>query len=200
MLQHLIAQDERLRMVPAGRVQLTDAVATALAELRALPESADPAKARVLARWTGIGLMALGIHDDAIAFLRRALDLATATHNDRAVISTELNLGDAYRYAGDAQTAEVLYRRALGAARARHPDLLDYALQHFGKHLMEQGGGSLAQARTHLREALHMRRAKGDAGLIESTQAAVDRVELLISRACSDAAAPAEDRASARPT
>ncbi|MFB7123123.1 hypothetical protein [Kitasatospora sp. NPDC056273] len=42
--------------------------------------------------------------------------------------------------------------------------------------------GDLAQARTHLQEALRLRIAKGDGELIESTQAALDRVELLLDR------------------
>ncbi|MEU3906215.1 tetratricopeptide repeat protein [Streptomyces goshikiensis] len=129
---------------------MANAVAGTREELRAIPEGTDDAKARVLARWTGIGLMALGDHDDALVFLRQALDLATASGNARAVIATELNLGDAYRYAGEAETAEMLYRRALDGARGQHPELVDFALQYLGKHLMEQG--SLTQARAHLEE------------------------------------------------
>lgn len=190
MLQHLITQDEGLRMVPVDRGQWTDAVAGTREELRAIAEGTDDAKARVLARWTGIGLMTLGDHDDALVFLHRALDLAAASGNTRAVIATELNLGDAYRYAGEVKRAEVLYRRALAGARGQHPELVDFALQHLGKHLMEQG--SLTTARAHLQEALRLRTAKGDAGLIESTQAALDRVDLLISHASADAPASAD--------
>ncbi|WP_079248626.1 tetratricopeptide repeat protein [Streptomyces sp. MJM1172] len=138
MLQHLITEDEDLRMVPIDPNQLANAVAGTRAELRAIPEGTDDAEARVLARWTGIGLMALGDHDDALVFLQQALDLATASGNTRAVIATELNLGDAYRYAGEAETAEMLYRRALEGARGQHPELVDFDLQHLGKHLMEQ--------------------------------------------------------------
>ncbi|MFD4757439.1 tetratricopeptide repeat protein [Streptomyces sp. NPDC058439] len=178
MLQHLITQDEDLRMVPTDRDQLTTAVEGLREELRALPADADPAWMRVMARWIGIGLVSLGNHHDARAFLRQALDLATAGGNTRAVIATELNLGDAYRYGGDMETADALYRGALDAARSQHPELVDFALQHFGKHLMEQGDLVLARAR--LKEALRLRIAKGDTGLIESTQAALDRVALLI--------------------
>jgi tetratricopeptide (TPR) repeat protein len=195
VLQHLITQDEDLRMVPTDHDQLTTAVEKIREELQALPEGADIARARVLARWTGIGLLSLGHHDDARAFLLQALDLATASGNSRAVIATELNLGDAYRYTGEAENADVLYRRALDDARGRHPELVDFALQHLGKHLMEQG--SLTPARAHLQEALRLRTAKGDAGLIESTQAAVDRVELLISHASADTPASADGAAEA---
>ncbi|MFF2040982.1 tetratricopeptide repeat protein [Kitasatospora sp. NPDC058170] len=181
MLQHLITQDEDLRMVPTDRDRLAGAVGEIREDLRMLPPGTDDARRRVLARWAGIGLVSLGDYHDARAFLRQALDLATASGNTRAVIATELNLGDAYRYAGEAETADVLYRKALDTARSRHPELVDFALQHFGKHLMERG--DLVPARAHLREAWRLRIAKGDTGLIESTQAALDRVELLIGQA-----------------
>ncbi|MCF3181750.1 tetratricopeptide repeat protein [Streptomyces polychromogenes] len=186
MLQHLITQDDALRMVPTDRERLTTAVEEISQEFQAIPAGRDVGRARLLARWCGIGLMSLGNYDEARAFLRQSLDLATASGNVRAVIATELNLGDAHRYAGTAEAADVLYRQALDSARSQHPELVDFALQHLGKHLMEQG--DLFAARTHLWEARQLRIAKGDVGLIESTQAAVDRVEVLIRQAEAEAA------------
>ncbi|MGW2377421.1 hypothetical protein [Kitasatospora sp. NPDC001683] len=181
MLQHLIDQDEGLRMVPTDRNELTAAVGQLHEELRALSEESDPARARVLTRWIGIGQMCLGHHEEARTILRQSLDLAAAIGNTRAVVATGLNLGDAHRYAGDVQTADALYRSALNTARSQHPELVDFALQHTGKHFMERG--DLADAQAHLQEALRLRVAKGDAGLIESTQAALARVEMLIGQA-----------------
>ncbi|WP_371589131.1 hypothetical protein [Streptomyces virginiae] len=181
MLQHLITHGDDLRMVPTDHNQLSAAVKELRAELRALPADTDDSRARALARWIGIGLVSLGSYGDGSTFLRQALDLAAASGNTRAVIAAELNLGDAYRYAGEAETADVLYRKALDTARSQHPELVDFALQHFGKHLMEQGDLVLAHA--HLREAWQLRSAKGDTSLIESTQAALDRVNLLIGQA-----------------
>ncbi|MBV6700113.1 tetratricopeptide repeat protein [Kitasatospora aureofaciens] len=186
MLQHLIDQDEGLRMVPTDRNELTTAVGQLNEELRGLPEEADPARTRVLTRWIGIGQMCLGHHEEARTFLRQSLDLAAAIGNTRAVVATGLNLGDAHRYAGDVQTADALYRSALNTARSQHPELVDFALQHTGKHLMERG--DLAGAQAHLQEALRLRIVKGDAGLVESTQAALARVELLIGQADATAA------------
>ncbi|WP_049650677.1 tetratricopeptide repeat protein [Kitasatospora sp. MY 5-36] len=180
MLEHLITHDHDLRMVPTDRNELATAVGRLHGELRALPEGTDPARARLLTRWIGIGHLCLGHHEEARTFLRQSLDLATETGNTRAVLATGLNLADAHRYAGDVRTADALYRSALDTARTRHPELLDFALQHTGKHLMERG--DLTQARTHLQEALRLRIAKGDSELIESTQAALDRVELLLDR------------------
>ncbi|MER8098917.1 hypothetical protein [Kitasatospora sp. NPDC094016] len=186
MLQHLIDQDEDLRMVPADRNELTTAVGRLNEELQGLPGEADPARTRVLTRWIGIGQMCLGHHEEARRNLRRSLDLAAALGNTRAVVATGLNLADAHRYAGDVQGADALYRGALNLARSQHPELVDFALQHTGKHLMERG--DLADAHTHLQEALCLRIAKGDTDLVESTQAALDRVELLIGQAAASAA------------
>ncbi|MFF7991603.1 hypothetical protein ACFZDG_17635 [Kitasatospora xanthocidica] len=193
MLGHLITHDDNLRMVPTDRNELTTAVGRLHEELQALPEETDPARARVLTRWIGIGQMCLGHHEKAHAFLRQSLDLAAAMGNTRAVVATGLNLADAHRYAGDVQTADALYRSALNTARSRHPELVDFALQHTGKHLMERG--DLAGARDHLQQALRLRIAKGDAELVESTQAALARVELLIGQAEASAAGSACSRA-----
>ncbi|WP_457029409.1 tetratricopeptide repeat protein [Kitasatospora sp. P5_F3] len=195
VLQHLITQGADLRMVPTDRDQLTIAVEEIREDLRALPAGTDAARTRVLARWIGIGSVVLGNYHDGRAFLRQALDLATASGDTRAVIATELNLGDAYRYAGEVGAADAFYRRALDTARRRHPELVDFALQHLAKHLMEQG--DFAPARAHLREAQQLRLAKGDTGLIESTQAALDRVELSIGQASSGPAASAAGTAEA---
>ncbi|WP_043475204.1 tetratricopeptide repeat protein [Kitasatospora sp. MBT66] len=189
MLDHLIAHDDNLRMVPTDRNELTAAIGRLHEELRALPEGSDPSRARILTRWIGIGEMCLDHHDEARAHLQQALDLAAAIGNTRAVVTTGINLADAHRYAGDVQTADALYRSALSTARGRYPELLDFALQHTGKHLMERG--DLADAQSHLLEALRLRIAKGNTELVESTQAALDRVGLLISQADAAATDPA---------
>jgi hypothetical protein len=44
---------------------------------------------------------------------------------------------------------------------------VDFALQHYGKHLID--AGRVEEAVVCLREALRLRQAKGDKELIEST-------------------------------
>ncbi|MFC8718896.1 hypothetical protein [Kitasatospora sp. NPDC057198] len=178
MLQHLITQDGDLRMAPTDRDALVAEVARMREELSGGPDSD---RVRVLTRWIGVGLLGLGRYGEARVFLRWSLELAEAARRTRAVVATGLNLGDAHRYAGDAGAAEACYRSALATARSRCPELLDFACQHFGKHLMERG--DLTGARTHLREALRLRIVKGDAALLGSTQAALDRVDALIAAA-----------------
>ncbi|MFF9402527.1 hypothetical protein [Streptomyces sp. NPDC014744] len=149
-------------MAPIERGELTTAVSQLHEALRAVAEGVDPARARALTRWIGIGQMCLGHHEEARTFLRQSLDLAAAMGNTRAVVVTRLNLGDSHCYAGDMQTADVLYHSALSAARSQHPELVDFALQHTGKHLMERG--DLAGAEACLHEALRLRIAKRTPG------------------------------------
>ncbi|MGW4378460.1 tetratricopeptide repeat protein [Kitasatospora sp. NPDC004531] len=185
MLQHLITQDDRLRMIPIDRDELTLAVGRLRQELDA---TADPSRIRFLTREIGIAQMTLGHHDEARALLRQALDLATAAGRTRSVVAAGINLADAHRYAGDTRAADTLYRSALATARSRYPELLDFAHQHFGKHLMELGDHTRALA--HLQEALRLRIAKGNAELVESTQAALDRLALLLGRATPNSPVP----------
>ncbi|WP_329027982.1 tetratricopeptide repeat protein [Streptomyces sp. NBC_01423] len=177
MLDGLITQDAGLRMVPVDRNALTVRVGRLRQELAALPDEAEPGRARVLSRWIGVGYLCLGRHEEARTHLRRSLALARALGDTRAVVATGINLADSYRYDGDGSAAEALYRSALDTARDRVPELVDFALQHTGKHLMEHG--DLTGAEALLREALALRIAEGDGELIASTRAALARLRRL---------------------
>lgn len=177
MLAHLITHDETLRMTPADRPALAEATATLHAELLALPPGKELTRTRTLSRWTGVGLIALGQPEEALGLLHRAFGLAVREGAIRAVVATEINLADAYRYAGMTVTADAHYRTALHRARTQCPELLDYALHHLGKHLTETGHG--AEARACLLEALRLREAKDNEALISSTQDALERLNAL---------------------
>ncbi|MEU2252034.1 phosphotransferase [Nocardia xishanensis] len=154
--------DERLRMVPVD----PEALAVRVAQAR--PD--DFASFRQ----TGLELMLLGRHEEALDHLDRALELARAP---RQRLSVWINLADVYRYRGDAPTAEILYRRAVEAARGSDAEALSFAAQHLGKALAEQG--RLDEARELLNEALRLRVAEGDIELIESTRTALDGLDEL---------------------
>ncbi|MFI6477807.1 phosphotransferase [Nonomuraea sp. NPDC050663] len=139
----------------------------ALAALVAQPPTTPTAFADL--RAAGIGHLALGSHDQALDLLDQAMELADTPAR---VIAVTINLADVYRYAGDAPTAETLYRRALDLARAQAPAYLSFALQHLGKALGEQG--RLDEARDLLTEALALREAaQGDPSLAAGTRAAL---------------------------
>jgi release factor glutamine methyltransferase len=161
VIDELISMDARERMVPVDAPALRDAVARLLAGGRALPAL----------RQAGVGLVALGEHTRAQAVLAEALAAAEAGGDAGAEVRVRLNLADAHRYAGRLAPAESLCRRALGIARTRCPELVDFALQHLGKCLIDRGG--YPEAVDRLREALALRQAKGDAGLVASTRRAL---------------------------
>ncbi|WP_328403687.1 phosphotransferase [Nocardia sp. NBC_00403] len=123
---------------------------------------------------TGIDLLLLGRYEDALDHLDRALECADTERRRVAVL---INLGDVYRYQGDAVTAEILYRQALDLARTDVPEVLSFALQHLGTALAEQH--RLDEARTLLAEALALRSAEADSELVESTCAILDALEEL---------------------
>ncbi|MEV6321786.1 phosphotransferase [Nocardia sp. NPDC051787] len=148
--------DERRRMIPHDPERLAARVAQA--------RPVDFAGFRQ----TGIELMLLGRYDEALDHLDRALELVDT---ERRRITVWINLGDVYRYRGDAGTAETLYRRAVEHARAAAPDVLSFALQHLGKALAERN--QLSEAHALLTEAIRLRLAEGEPEEIESTRDAL---------------------------
>ncbi|MGK8556546.1 phosphotransferase [Nocardia gipuzkoensis] len=149
--------DERQRMIPHDPERLAARVA-----------QAHPVGFADF-RQTGIELMLLGRYDEALDHLDRALELVDT---ERRRITVWINLGDVYRYRGDAGTAETLYRRAVEHARAAAPDVLSFALQHLGKALAERN--QLSEAQALLTEAMRLRLAEGEPEEIESTRDALD--------------------------
>lgn len=133
-LTELITFDDRLRMVPADRAALEQAVG-AMRELveRGRPDPPDP----VVLRRLGVGLIALGQADQAIPVLERAVALAVVGADRRAEVAGRINLGDGHRYAGDPVASQQQYGSALALARASVPELVDFALQHQGKGFIE---------------------------------------------------------------
>jgi tetratricopeptide (TPR) repeat protein len=119
-------------------------------------------------RQAGVGLIALGDHAEAQRVLSAAVDRAETPHQRVAAL---VNLADAHRYAGDLATAEPLYEDAIEIARAECPNTLHFALQHFGKHLIDARRPHLAVE--VLTEVLLIRQKLGDPALIASTQEAL---------------------------
>jgi tetratricopeptide (TPR) repeat protein len=166
-IEDLITLEERQRVMPTDRAALQRAVD----ELRSsLDDSNVPSLVPSLRR-LGSGLTALREYGEAQRVLERALELASNAGDERAAVAARINLGDAYRYAGDLQSAREHYEIALRHARASVPDLVDFALQHQGKYFID--AGRLDDAAACLREALRLREAKGDPSLVTSTRDAL---------------------------
>ncbi|QSB05679.1 tetratricopeptide repeat protein [Natronoglycomyces albus] len=148
-----------------GRMYTTDAEG-----LRAwIAATSTGAVNQPLLRQHGIGFILLEEYDRAISTLTEVLARADSHARRMAAL---INLGDAYRYSGHRETAAELYQRAIGIAHVHSRDYLDFALQHYGKHLTEAGDVTAALA--VLEEALTLRKEAGDADLIASTEQAID--------------------------
>lgn len=170
-IRDLIGMDAGLRMVPTDRPGLRAAVDVMLDRLGPAPTGDEmPAGDRLgLLRRAGFGLIALDDLDAAVDLLTEAL---TLTGGDAAAeVAVRVNLGDAYRYGGCLDSAAEQYDAALERARANAPALVDLALHHLGKHLID--AGRPAEAIACLQEALALRRQKADATLVASTAAAL---------------------------
>ena len=162
-LDALARFDDRLRAVADDPA----AVRRALAEARArIGDGGDPAR---LLGYAGNALRLLGEHEEAVAAHREALAAAPA---GRAGLAARIRLGESLRCADDFAGAERELRAALEQAGAASP-LRHFALQHLGKTLVD--AGRREEAATVLAEALALREAKGDAALVESTRAALER-------------------------
>lgn len=113
----------------------------------------------------------LGQLDPAVRHGEEAVELARALDRPKSLAANLIRLATALQYRNQHDEAEPLF--AEGRALAAKVGVLeDYALQHHGKSLAEQG--KWAEAIACFERALALREAKGDAALIASTREALD--------------------------
>lgn len=168
-IAELIAIGNDGRMYATEPVKLRRLVASELAREAGL--------AQPDLRQAGVGLVALGEHRGARQVLTRALSRATTP---RQTVATLINLGDAHRYGGDLVGAEPHYTRAIETAKSSCPEILHFAMQHYGKHLLDARNPK--RAAEVLKEVLRVRRRIGDQALIASTQEALDLARAAVGR------------------
>lgn len=161
----LVRFDERLREVAVD----PRAVEAAMREaMRVLDAAEEPDERLSVLTYAGNAARILGRADESIALFRRALETA----DDERAVAARIRLGEAYRCADRLDEAVRELEQALADAR-RAGAYLHYALQHLGKTLLD--AGESARAVALLEEALELRRTRGDAELIESTEFALAR-------------------------
>jgi len=158
------------------RAQPVDAVAM-LAHARSLQTQAmqhtDRAQGARCASEAALLFVLLDHHDDARELFYFALARQPASERlyDRTV--TQLRFAQLLQFAGQLAESESLLANLVARCRGEpslHP-LLDFALQHLGKVLFDQG--EYGRALDRFREAMALREAKGDRELIASTQLAI---------------------------
>jgi tetratricopeptide (TPR) repeat protein len=117
----------------------------------------------------------LGQLEPAASYSERALTLARAIGKPKAVVSNLIRLATAYQYANRHEEAMPLFDEAVALAPTVGV-LEDYALQHRGKCLAELGRWDEAIA--DFEAALALRRVRGDAGLVDSTEEALEEARM----------------------
>lgn len=165
--------DDRLRERATDPVVVMRAIARATALLDRA-EGDEATKVR-LSGYLGNAYRLIGRLADAAMHLESAIALASKRGDERAYLANLIRLGETRKFQERHGEAEQLFRAALDLSTnpaAPHLRVLeDFALQHLGKCLIEQGRG--AEAVPLLVQALDIRRAKADESLIASTEAAL---------------------------
>jgi tetratricopeptide (TPR) repeat protein len=178
-LDALTMMDERLRQVPRDNAAFAQALAAGEAELDAARVAADTVRLRKALTWSGTARRIARQYERAELELGEALELAQASGDPVQSVGAMIRMAELERCRDDFTRSETMLRVALAVIRKGSAEpLRDFALQHLGKTLID--AGRPAEAVKVLDEALEIRRGKGDAALVASTQEALDRARALL--------------------
>jgi tetratricopeptide (TPR) repeat protein len=173
-LEPLTMMDAQLRQIPRDTAMFAKAIATGEQELALARAVAETSRLRRALLWCGTAHRIAGEYEIAEEQLREALELSRDASDTVQLIGTTIRLAELDRCRDAFTSAETLLRLALRLGE-RHgiKDYRDVALQHLGKTLID--AGSAAKAIPLLEEALVLRREKGAADLVASTEEALIR-------------------------
>ncbi len=151
-------------------------IAHDLERLAALEEAGDSEGATRLSGKIGEAYRMVGDNQAAIRYLTAALDEADWRDNAPQQAVNLIRLATAVQYSGQHDEAEPLFQQAVASSRevGRYED---YALQHYGKCLIEMG--RLDEAESYLQAALQLREGSGDKGLLNATRSALRGLQKL---------------------
>ena len=186
MLRETASQGARMGSAESGAAYTIDAVslraravdsAAMLAHARSLQRRAmqdpDAAHGARSASEAALLFVLLGHYDDARQLFDFSLARQPASERlyDRTV--TQLRFAQLPQFAGQLSESESLFADLVARCRGDPTlqPLLDFALQHHGKVLFDQG--DYGRALDRFQEALALREAKGVSELIASTQIAI---------------------------
>lgn len=165
-----------LRQYADDALTVAEAIRDQQRDLGAALEAGDREAELAIRGPLGEAYRSIGRLGEAVAHGEAALAAARELGKPKAVASNAIRLATAYQYANRHEEALPLFEEAVALTR-RLGVLTDFALQHQGKALAELG--RLDEAAACFTEALAMRRARGDTGLIASTQEALDALARL---------------------
>ena len=140
-----------------------------------LAQEPEPRTRIALLGQIGVHSRVLGDLPVAERALSEAVQLAAELEDSRLEVVNAIRLAHVHHWAAGYERAGALLDQVLTRCR-RDPHLrswTDFALQHLGKCLLDEG--RVSEAVEAFEEALQLRLEKGDAELIDSTRRALER-------------------------
>jgi tetratricopeptide (TPR) repeat protein len=171
--------DGRLREVPVDPPAFAAAVDACVEEIAAA--RSQPARLLAMLAEAAPLLRIAGRLDEARRTASAAIALAELLEDLGAAYASRIHLAQVMQWERRYELSTPLFDQLLGEARCAPAlgGLLDTVLDAAGKNLLDQGHH--AEAARCFRESLKLRRAKGDAGLMEASAEALriarDRAE-----------------------
>lgn len=166
--------DEHLHDVPDSSLEMTQGVRFLKQQL-ATRHANDPDRLSILGL-LGVYARMLGDLDAAEHYLTEAVALAAESDARRAQTANRVRLAHVHQWQGDFERADELYEDIIRECESS-ADLdgyLDFACQHYGKSLFDQG--RYAEAQALFQRALDLRAQSGNEDLVESTRLAMQAV------------------------
>jgi HTH-type transcriptional regulator, pleiotropic regulator of extracellular virulence genes len=163
-------EDDTLRAVPNDPAAMRQAIDWLQDQAAG---EADPAEQARLLGLAGACAGTLRETRRAAAMLKQAIELADTHGTARQQVTLRIRLADIHALGGRPEEAIELLRAQLARCLADRvlESLIDFAHQHFGKALLD--AGQVNDGIEHLERALTIRKEKGDAELIASTEQAL---------------------------
>ena len=164
--------DANLRDVPDAPEEMAAAAEALLAAGKSRGLSPEE-RARTLSL-AGTYLRTLMRLDEARSCLEEARDLFEETNRNKPALVTALRLAHVYQWQGQFTLADSIYRECIIRCQTDPAlsEYTDFAHQHYGKSLFDQGRYKEAEAQ--FSQALALREAKGNVELEESSRSALD--------------------------
>ena len=165
--------DDQLREITSDRAEVERAVDWITTELTG--EQETPQQRAALLGLRGVYQRILGKLADAERDLTEAVGIAEQVGLAPLATVMRLRLAHVYQWMKDFTRSTAMFNREIERCLA-DPELLsflDFAYQHAGKNLFDQG--DFSGARRHFQAALDLRRGKGDQKLMDSSSTALAR-------------------------
>lgn len=169
--------DEHLREVPDDPDEMSKAISFLL---RARKRGED-IELMQIDGWLSVFCRILGDLDQARAFANEAVTIADDLGDDLASVQNRIRLANVLQWEGEFALADAHYESLVMQCRSQDGArrYLDFALQHYGKSLYDQE--RYREAADLFRQALEIRLAAGNEGLIASSRLALATAEQRIS-------------------